>query len=1043
MNTSSFSSWNTGRVLLALALLFGAMAVSTPTSASPNEAVTITPASGPPGSRAVVEGSGFDNAYTVSIYWESTQGRRIGSGTVSGGSFKTVVRIPPEATSGSHTVVADIYPYSPATTTFTVTTSTRSAAYIYDDDLSTTNAFKDLLDSNAISTTLVQLDNVDGTDFSSYDAILVGHDTSTVNGWSGSAAARGKVQNSGKPVLGLGRGGSFLFEELDLHIGWGQSWLSTNRTDVYAVNAAHPIWKAPYDVYVPYNRLVTLYDSPNTHVATHMPSPVDGVLALGRQDNNDTHYPLIEEDSRYLLWGFYTGPGSMSQTGKDLFVNVVWYLIRAMQVDTLILTDYDRMESLGYSHADVVALENDVSNLIGLPSSTTNMTAVHKDLSDDGPIEVQTECGDWEGDEGDVGKTNDCVEAIDDYIESLKQGSYLNLSYLVIVGTNEVIPMKAREQDHLFSAQERLWGAGLPAPNSYIHQLYSTPGAVNGWGHYLTDSIYGDLSYVDDGWGDQHELVPELAVGRLVETPAQISDLIDTYIASHARFSRTNRVSIASNDYVDGGTLAADYMDPGTDDALVQNSFDSNDVPPKLNAKNDLVYFGGHGNYNSISTGGESFKAGNHATYGDTADLNDMPNAVIVTSGCHNGASFGNRLYHAPEVTNTTYSEFPEEFAERQAGVYVGATGYTAITGSGASTDVNLVGHNEKLSTYIIKHMDQDGYITVGEAFRRAVNSYVTDMGAIGTIERRVIAITTLYGIPNYRPTTLLIPRLPLIRYWLRPLFIDPPPYIDPGPFRYRIELELRAWMIRRPGIGSEWYLDIPGATYGGGAAEPLLPVLKAGTILPPGSLVDGVEWDQAASESTTWTADGPMYAPPVTETVEGPVYAPMTAGSPMRAQSPELLVFERQGLLPDQPYGAYTTTTTGGAGTLAGLRIVPLQHDSQTLSTTLWTKLVFTVTCQAGASTDADGDGLPTYWEASLGLDPNDATGDDGASGDPEDDDLSNDEEFSRGTDPQDPDTDDDGWSDGEEVTWGTDPLNPGSHPYRILLPLVLKSHS
>ena len=162
-----------------------------------------------------------------------------------------------------------------------------------------------------------------------------------------------------------------------------------------------------------------------------------------------------------------------------------------------------------------------------------------------------------------------------------------------------------------------------------------------------------------------------------------------------------------------------------------------------------------------------------------------------------------------------------------------------------------------------------------------------------------------------------------------------------------------------------------------------------------------------------------------------------------MRAQSPELLVFERQGLFPDQPYGAYTTTTTGGAGTLAGLRIVPLQHDSRTLSTTLWTKLVFTMTCQAGASTDADGDGLPTYWEASLGLDPNDATGDDGASGDPEDDDLSNDEEFSRGTDPQDPDTDDDGWSDGEEVTWGTDPLNPGSHPYRILLPLVLKNHS
>lgn len=89
--------------------------------------------------------------------------------------------------------------------------------------------------------------------------------------------------------------------------------------------------------------------------------------------------------------------------------------------------------------------------------------------------------------------------------------------------------------------------------------------------------------------------------------------------------------------------------------------------------------------------------------------------------------------------------------------------------------------------------------------------------------------------------------------------------------------------------------------------------------------------------------------------------------------------------------------------------------------------------------------DGLPTYWESGYGLDPNDDSGDQGASGDPDEDGLTNEQEHdhSLGTDPLDPDTDHDGWLDGEEVAQGTDPLNPGSRPRRLFLPLVLRNHS
>ena len=75
--------------------------------------------------------------------------------------------------------------------------------------------------------------------------------------------------------------------------------------------------------------------------------------------------------------------------------------------------------------------------------------------------------------------------------------------------------------------------------------------------------------------------------------------------------------------------------------------------------------------------------------------------------------------------------------------------------------------------------------------------------------------------------------------------------------------------------------------------------------------------------------------------------------------------------------------------------------------------------------ASDTDGDGLPDTWEVANGLDPLSAAGDEGASGDPDEDNLTNAQERQLGTDPQEPDTDNDGLDDDEEIALGTDPLN------------------
>ena len=73
----------------------------------------------------------------------------------------------------------------------------------------------------------------------------------------------------------------------------------------------------------------------------------------------------------------------------------------------------------------------------------------------------------------------------------------------------------------------------------------------------------------------------------------------------------------------------------------------------------------------------------------------------------------------------------------------------------------------------------------------------------------------------------------------------------------------------------------------------------------------------------------------------------------------------------------------------------------------------------------DTDGDGMTDDWEAAHGLDPGNASGADGAAGDPDGDGLSNVDEYQNGCDPQNPDTDGDGVGDGAEVARGSNPAD------------------
>ena len=200
-----------------------------------------------------------------------------------------------------------------------------AVAYVHDTDARGAATFKKFLDAEGFAVELVARRAVARTDFTKYGLIVIGSDTES-DAWGDDAKT---IANSGKPVLALGEGGYTFFGRtgLKLDIGAPMGWHG-NATSVLPVDATSPLWKAAE---VPAGKALTLYKQTN-HVGIHLPKPPANVVLLGREENDKTHYALVQQGDRYVLWGFTAGPDSMTADGRKVFVATCRYtaeLVRA------------------------------------------------------------------------------------------------------------------------------------------------------------------------------------------------------------------------------------------------------------------------------------------------------------------------------------------------------------------------------------------------------------------------------------------------------------------------------------------------------------------------------------------------------------------------------------------------------------------------------------------------------------------------------------------------------------------------------------------
>jgi hypothetical protein len=289
-----------------------------------------------------------------------------------------------------------------------------------------------------------------------------------------------------------------------------------------------------------------------------------------------------------------------------------------------------------------------------------------------------------------------------------------------------------------------------------------------------------------------------------------------------------------------------------------------------------------------------------------------------------------------------------------------------------------------------------------------------------------VVSVSTFYGIPNYGwPEPKSKPQLPWlpIGYLLGAqtggrVSVSPAGAADA--VQERVTLELTDYDVADDG-----FVIIPGVSNATEPDEPTLPVLYTSRLLPPGSNVVQITWNQGESISETY-----------------PVPVPLVDTRFHTETLPNNFYFD-DGFYPPTPHFTSTVSSLGGDAVEVGFSIVPVQYDQVAYEMRLWTRMVFDLEYKVDAEAlvmDVDGDGLPDYWESGYGLHPYDAEGDQGATGDPDGDELTNMQEKDLGTDPLKLDTDWDGSDDGQEIKNGTDPLNPGSRLKLVYLPVVLR---
>ena len=401
------------------------------------------------------------------------------------------------------------------------------------------------------------------------------------------------------------------------------------------------------------------------------------------------------------------------------------HLAVANNYSTIILADYGRMSG------DLSTMQSRLAEFAARPE----VSGVIVDVGTDAQIAAANTQADLYS--ACPFAKNLVAFSIKELIDSYRE---LNpLAYIVIIGNDDVIPF-FRHPDQAMLANER---------NYVPPVLDDTASQANlRLGYVLGQDRYGATIELSSK-GDTLP-IPNLAVGRLVETPEQVVTMLDAYLStpdgvvaapSSALVTGYDFLEDSANAITDElesglGTNATTLITPRDVAPTEDASWTADDLRNLLlNNRYDVAFLAGHFSASSALAADYSTRV---LASELAASSVDMANSLIFSAGCHSGYS----IVDAHGVPNVTAEpDWAQAFALK---------GATLIAGTGYQYgDTDFIEYGERLYLEFSQELRAGtGAVAIGQALVAAKQTYLAETQEIRPLHEKSLIEATLFGLP-------------------------------------------------------------------------------------------------------------------------------------------------------------------------------------------------------------------------------------------------------------------------------------------------------
>jgi hypothetical protein len=434
-------------------------------------------------------------------------------------------------------------------------------------------------------------------------------------------------------------------------------------------------------------------------------------------------------------------PRTMTQPGEPGESDPV-----APGTNTLVLIDTQRFTD-AYGATATAELLADLADLNEVDGVRAAVVAV------DASQTVRDRRADLDANPCSMSARRDLARAINTYVRDHVGASQLpGIESVVLVGGDDMLPhVPVPQRTSQFNEASHASTLRLPAPPGggtcpgevpagEVDPCATPLSAAAATNHILTDDAYGLATAYRSLGG--YFYVPTVGVGRLVETPEQISATVQRFVDAEGLLPGDSTLTGGYGAWAELPDQITEELVWRTDPAnrhTLTEPWDRDAVTTALGEDPVVVSINTHADETRMLPGIPGAPLGRFAEADllTTADLGGLAEAIVFLIGCH----------AAQNLPSGYYGDVPD-----WSDVFSQAGGFVGNTGFGLANNVTTALSERLLRLYAAWLGAQVGGqpVTTGQALAYAKQSYLGGLGLYSGYDEKVLMQAVYYGLPMY-----------------------------------------------------------------------------------------------------------------------------------------------------------------------------------------------------------------------------------------------------------------------------------------------------